>query len=439
MTFKPTHHSGYQTDIYGSLGTRPDYSTDPAVLESQAKDVLTKEAWGYIDGSAALGLTYRHNRAAFERYSLVPRMLRDVTLRSTRVTLFGKEYDSPILAAPIGVQGIAHADGEIATAKACRNQNVPMILSTAATRTIEEAAEANQDGEKWYQLYWPKTDAVTISLLERAKKAGYTTLIVTLDTFTLGWRSRDLDESYLPFLFGQGTQIGFSDPVFNEMLKTRPSGGLGDVKNLLSKMTNPIQALRLLYYARTIKKSRAWLAEMNSSTYKSWKNLELIKKHWTHGPILLKGIQSVEDARLAIENGMDGIVVSNHGGRQGMYLSRRSGNLSNMSVSGAIASLDALAAITSDPVIKSSNLTVLFDSGIRTGSDVIKAMALGAHAILLGRPYIYGLACNGQQGVEDVFKALKADLEVTMGSMGIKELTKAELQGILAPQASPRL
>lgn len=202
MPFKPTDHSKYQRDIYGTLGTRPQYSTDPIVLESQAKDVLTKKAWGYIDGSAALGLTYKHNRAAFERYTLVPRMLRDVTYRSTRVTLFGKEYDSPILAAPIGVQGIAHSDGEIATAKACKNQNVPMILSTAATRTIEEAAEASGSGERWYQLYWPKTDAVTVSLLQRAKKAGYTTLVVTLDTFTLGWRSRDLDESYLPFVFG---------------------------------------------------------------------------------------------------------------------------------------------------------------------------------------------------------------------------------------------
>lgn len=200
MVFRPTDHSKYQRDIYESLDVRPEYSTDPIVLEYQAKEVLTKEAWGYIDGSAALGLTYKHNRDAFSRYHLIPRMLRDVTNRSTRITLFGKEYDSPILAAPIGVQGIAHSDGEIATVKACLNHNVPMILSTAATRTIEEVAVANGNGEKWYQLYWPKTDAVTVSLLQRAKKAGYTTLVVTLDTFTLGWRSRDLDESYLPFV-----------------------------------------------------------------------------------------------------------------------------------------------------------------------------------------------------------------------------------------------
>lgn len=424
MPFKATNHSDYQREIYGTLGLRPAYSTDPIVLEEQAKDVLSKQAWGYIDGSASLGLTYRHNRQAFERYPLIPRMLRDVTRRSTRVTLFGKEYDSPILAAPIGVQGIAHGDAETATAKACRAQNVPMILSTAATRTIEQAAEANGDGERWYQLYWPRTDKITVSLLERAKKAGYTTLVVTLDTFTLGWRSRDLDESYLPFLFGEGTQIGFSDPVFNQMFASQPRGGLTELKTLFSKMTNPLQAIKLLYYAKTVKKSQAWLAEMNSSTYMSWEQLELIKQHWTHGPILLKGIQSVADAKLAIKHGMDGIIVSNHGGRQ---------------VSGAIASLDALANICADPTVSSSDLTILFDSGIRTGSDVLKAMALGAHAILLGRPYIYGLACNGQQGIEDVFRALKADLEVTMGSMGIKELTKTELEGVLGLNASAKL
>lgn len=313
MAFNATNHSSYQTEIYGTLGTAPQYSTDPVLLEAQAKEVLTKEAWGYIDGSAALGLTYKANRKAFDRYPLIPRMLRDVTKRSTRISLFGREYDSPILVAPVGVQGIAHSDGEIATAKACTAQNVPFILSTAATRTIEQAAEASGQGERWYQLYWPKTEAVTISLMERAKAAGFTTLVVTLDTFTLGWRSRDLDGSYLPFLFGEGTQIGFSDPVFNTMYANQSSGGFSDLKALFTKFSNPVQALKLLYYAKTIRKSKAWLAEMNSSTYKSWEDLALIKKHWTHGPILLKGIQQVGDAQLAIKHGMDGIIVSNHG------------------------------------------------------------------------------------------------------------------------------
>lgn len=414
--FKPTFHSEYQRDIYGALGTPPPYSTDPIVLEALAKKKMTKEAWGYIDGSAALGLTYRHNREAFERYPLIPRMLRDVTERSTRITLFGQEYDSPILAAPIGVQGIAHADGEIATARACAAQNVPMILSTAATRTIEEAAVANgPNGARFFQLYWPKTDAITVSLLERAKAAGYTTLVVTLDTFVLGWRSRDLDRSYLPFLFGQGTQIGFSDRVFNAHYDALPGATLADLQLLLRKVRNPAHALRLLSHAKTIRKSRAWLAEMNSGTYMDWSRLDLIKKHWT-GPIVLKGIQSVEDAERAVDAGVSGIVVSNHGGRQ---------------VSGAIASLDALRDIAASSRVRESRMTLLFDSGVRTGSDVVKAMALGADAILLGRPYVYGLAVDGQRGVESVFQALKADLEVTMGSLGLKTLRKDELKGII--------
>jgi lactate 2-monooxygenase len=416
MPFKPTNHAAYQRDLYAAFAP-PIQSTCPERLQEQAKKVMPATSWDYIDGSAALGLTQKANLAAFKKYPLIPRMLRNVTERSTRVTLFGKEYDSPILAAPIGVQEIAHPDGETATAKACRAQNVPMILSTAATRTIEQVAEANGDGERWYQLYWPKSDHVTISLLNRAKAAGFTTLVVTLDTFIIGYRSRDLDTSYLPFLYqAQGVQIGFSDPVFNKDFEALPPPSFNDLKQLLSRAgKSPWLIAKLLAKAKTLRKCRVWLAEMNSGTYKTWDNLSLLRKHWD-GPILLKGIQSIHDARLAIEHGMDGIVVSNHGGRQ---------------LSGAVSSLDCLANICSDPAI-TSKLTILFDSGIRTGSDVIKAMALGANGILLGRPYIYGLAVNGQRGIEEVFKGLKADLEISMGQLGIDELTREQLDTVLA-------
>jgi lactate 2-monooxygenase len=414
MPKQPTNHAEYQRDIYAAFAP-PIQSTCPEQLQEQAKKTLTPEAWDYIDGSAALGVTQRTNREAFDKYPLIPRMLRNVTNRSTRITLFGKEYDSPIIAAPIGVQEIAHRDGETATAKACRAQNVPMILSTAATRTIEQIAEANADGERWYQLYWPKSDDITISLLNRAKAAGFTTLVVTLDTFTLGYRSRDLDRSYLPFLYqGQGIQIGLSDPVFNKELEALPPPTFEELKQLL-RGKSPWLAAKILARAKSLRKSRAWLSEMNSGTYKSWDQLSLLRQNWD-GPILLKGIQSIHDARLAIEHGMDGIIVSNHGGRQ---------------LSGAVASLDCLANICSDSAII-SKLTILFDSGIRTGSDIIKAMALGANGILLGRPYIYGLAVNGQRGIEEVFKGIKADLELAMGQLGIGELTTEQLDGVLA-------
>ena len=429
---RPTNFSEYQRDIYGAFAP-PRISTDPLVLQEQAHKVLTKEAWDYVDGSAAWGLTYKYNRAAFDNYRLVPRMLRNVTERSTRISLFGKEYESPILLAPIGVQGQVHRDAEEATARAAAKLNVPMILSTAASRTIEQAAAANRytspedgktrDGERWYQLYWPKSDDVTISLLNRAKAAGYTTLVVTLDTFVLAYRSRDLDSSYLPFLFGEGTQIGFSDPVFNAKFEREPKGSVTELFELLRKSTNPFRFARLLVNARTIAKSRSWLAEMNSGTYKSWEQLALLKQHWP-GKIVLKGIQSVEDAKLAIQHGIDGIVVSNHGGRQ---------------VSGAVASLDALAEICADEQVRQSGLTILFDSGIRTGSDVIKALALGANAVLLGRPYIYGLACDGQAGVEAVVRGLQADLEITMGNIGIQYLERPQLQCVVKPYAGASL
>jgi isopentenyl diphosphate isomerase/L-lactate dehydrogenase-like FMN-dependent dehydrogenase len=204
--------------------------------------------------------------------------------------------------------------------------------------------------------------------------------------------------------------------VFNKDFEALPPPSFNDLKQLLSRAgKSPWLIAKLLAKAKTLRKCRVWLAEMNSGTYKTWDNLSLLRKHWD-GPILLKGIQSIHDARLAIEHGMDGIIVSNHGGRQ---------------LSGAVSSLDCLANICSDPAI-TSKLTILFDSGIRTGSDVIKAMALGANGILLGRPYIYGLAVNGQRGIEEVFKGLKADLEISMGQLGIDELTREQLDTVLA-------
>jgi len=254
-----------------------------------------------------------------------------------------------------------------------------MVLSTAATRTIEEVALANGDGDRWYQLYWPKPqdEEVTASLLRRAQANGYKVLVITLDTFNLAWRPTDLDESYLPFIWGEGCQIGLSDPVFNEKYEKAQSNdtrsAFEKLREAYDAMTRPgtlAGALKVLANASTVKKSRAWMEILNSATYREWDHLETIKQLWD-GPIVLKGIQTVEDAHRAIQYGMDGIIVSNHGGRQ---------------LDGAIASLDALAEIGADEKVKNSSLTVLFDSGIRTGSDVLKALALGAKAVLVARP-----------------------------------------------------
>lgn len=328
---------------------------------------------------------------------------------------------------PVGVQAIAHGEGEEATAKACSGVGVPMVLSTAASRTIEEVAAANgEGGDRWFQLYWPRPqyEDVTASILRRAKQNGFKVLVVTLDTFMLAWRPTDLDEAYLPFIWGTGCQIGVSDPVFNkryeeEMLAEDSSRSVGEkVRESWDFLTRPgslTGAVRVLRNGKTVKKARAWMDAMNSGTYREWEHLRILKKLWD-GPIVLKGIQTVEDAQRAVEYGMDGIVVSNHGGRQ---------------LDGAIASLDALAEITADEKVMSSGLTVLFDGGIRTGSDVLKALALGAKAVLIARPYMYGLAMGGQKGVEHVLKCMLADTDNMLANLGktsLRELVREDLQ-----------
>jgi lactate 2-monooxygenase len=419
----PNAFTQYQRTIYASFRA-PSISTKPSEWEALARAKVPAPNFGYVAGSASSGATAAANLSAFDQYRLRPRMLVNATRRDMSVTLFGTKYESPLLVAPVGVQNIMHPDAEEATAKACRELKVPMIVSSAATRTIEQVAAANGDGDRWYQLYWPRPqyEDVTVSLLQRAKANGYKVLVVTLDTFNLAWRPTDLDTAYLPFLWGDGCQIGHSDPVFNrryeeEVANDKRSAGekMKEALDLMSRPGSPYEAVKLLLSSKTIRKSRAWLDVMNSGTYREWAHLEILKKYWD-GPIVLKGIQTIEDAHRAIDYGMDGIIVSNHGGRQ---------------VDGAIASLDALADIGADERVKNSKITLLFDSGIRSGSDVLKALALGAKAVLIGRPFMYGLAIKGQEGVEHVLRCLLADTDNMLGNLGkkgVKELSRYDLQ-----------
>jgi hypothetical protein len=258
--------------------------------------------------------------------------------------------------------------------------------------------------------------------LRRAQINGYKVLVITLDTFNLAWRPTDLDTSYLPFIWGQGCAIGLSDPVFNARYEARLASDTRSLSEKLSEAYSTLRrpgtlygALKVLTNITTLRKSQAWMEILNSATYREWQHLETIKKLW-HGPIVLKGIQTVSDAHKAIDYGIDGIIISNHGGRQ---------------LDGAIASLDALAEIGADERVKNSNLTLLFDSGIRTGSDVLKALALGAKAVLIGRPYMYGLAIAGQKGVEHVLRCILADTDNMLGNLGkrsIRELSREDLQ-----------
>ncbi|KAF3929286.1 hypothetical protein AA313_de0207295 [Arthrobotrys entomopaga] len=408
-----TEHGAYQMELYGQFNP-PRYPTDPTQWEALARRSVPSPNFMYVYGSATTGQTYRANLKAFESRKIIPRMLVDARVKSTEVEILGKKYSSPLICAPVGVQSIMNPEGEEATAKACANLGIPFILSTASTRSIEQIAEVyGSGGDRWYQLYWPRSDEIAVSLLNRAWKSGYTTLVVTLDTFQLGYRPGDLDNCYLPFIWGEGCQIGFTDPVFNRLYaegKYNDPNKPGSIFDLLGRASNPLQACKLLYNALTIKKSLAWCSEISGPIYRTWSDLPRLKQHWP-GKILLKGIQSVDDAKQAarMDGVIDGIIVSNHGGRQ---------------VDGAIASIDALAMIMADEIVKNSHLTVLFDSGIRTGSDVIKAMALGAKGVLIGRPMMWGLAMGGEAGVEHVFKCLRADLEINMALAGIKNLSE---------------
>lgn len=424
----PDSYVQYQREIYASL-RRPKYSTKPAQWEAAARAAVPLPNFLYVYGAASSESTHAANISAFERYRLRPWMLVQATRRDMSVEIFGRRYPSPLLAAPIGVQEILHPDAEEATARACASVKIPMILSTAATRSIEQVAKANGDSDRWYQLYWPKPQAeeLTASLLSRAKANGFQVLVVTLDTFMIGWRPNDLDESYIPFVWGQGCQVGFSDPVFQRMYAELQAEDTRSVTEKLSEIWQILKrpgsiggAAKVLANASVIKKAMLFTSLVASGNYRDWNDLHILRKYWD-GPIVLKGIQTVEDAHKAIDHGMDGIVVSNHGGRQ---------------LDGAIASIDALAEIGADEKVKSSGLTILFDSGIRTGSDVLKAIALGAKAVLVGRPYVYGLAMGGEAGVKHVLNCLLADTDNSLANFGkksIAEISRDDLRAIQQP------
>ena len=400
----------YQDEIYlaGLGGVTPDLPTDLNELERAAAGRLTPGAYAYIAGSAGSGDTARENREAFRRWRIVPRMLTDVSSPSYASTVLGADLAVPFLLAPVGVLGVAHPGGEVAVARAAAACGVPIVLSTASSTAMEEVAEASGDGQRWFQLYWPQDRAVAASFLARAKAAGFTALVITLDTRMLAWRPRDLDQAFQPFLRGVGIQNYLTDPAFQESLAALASAGpaapasAGPASADLAAPASADLAAAILQFTRIF-----------GDRTLTWDDLSFARDHWD-GPIVVKGILSVADAERAAGAGMDGIIVSNHGGRQ---------------VDGAIAALDALPAIVA---AVGSRITVLFDSGIRGGSDMLKALALGARAVLIGRPYAFGLGMGGEDGVRHVLRALRNDFELTMRLSGYASL------GELCPQSLVR-
>jgi lactate 2-monooxygenase len=350
------------------------WPVSPEEWEQRAREALEPAAFDYVAGGAGEEATMHENLAAFSRRRLRPRMLVGTDERDLSVELLGLASPAPLLLAPIGVLSIVHPDAELAVARASAATGVPLVVSSAASTPLEEVASETGATGRWFQLYWFSDRQLAGSLVRRAEEAGYGAIVLTVDTLSLGWRDRDLRNGYLPFLGGEGLAQFFSDPVFRESLDAPPED---DVQ------TAAIRALLTFPNLGLTWDDLAWLREQTAL------------------PLLVKGVLTAEDARLAVEHGVEGLVVSNHGGRQ---------------VDGAVASLDALVEVRE---AVGAGYPLLVDGGIRRGADVLKALALGADAVLLGRLYVYGLAVGGAEGVETVIRRLAAELDLTMALSGV--------------------
>ncbi len=376
----------YYRQIYaaGAAGESPALPVSWAELEARAQEALDDRARGYVSGSAGTEDTYRANLDAFRRWRIVPRMLRDVADRSLATKLLGSELIAPVMLAPIGVQSLFHPEGELATARGAVAAGLGIVASSVSDNSLEDIAAAHGDAPHWFQLYWPNDSDVAVSMVARAESAGYGAIVVTVDNAFPGWKPRDLQEAYLPGLEGRGVANYVKDPALRARMSNPDDPGEG-IGMFLTVFPNPSL---------------------------TWDDLDTLRE-MTSLPILLKGVLHPEDAVEARDRGVAGLVVSNHGGRQ---------------VDGAIASLDALPDIAA---AVGDDLAILLDSGVRSGADAFKALALGADAVLLGRPYVWGLALGGAEGVETVIRMFLAELDLTMALSGLTrpaEIDRAALE-----------
>lgn len=381
MTDSPRH---FGPEIQGAIylrgvgGAKPEIPTSFSGLEAAAKQKMSPEAWAYTAGGAGLETAMEANRAAFARYPIAPRVLGGAGERNLATEIFGVRAAAPVMSSPIGVLEMMHPEADLAVARAMARLNLPMIISSQASAPMEEIAKANGDGPRFFQLYWGKSDAIAESFVRRAEAAGAKAIFITLDTVALGWRPRDLDLGFLPFLRSKGIAQYTSDPVFRAMLAQTPE-------------ENPLAAA-------------VQFTQVFSDPGLDWARIAKIRS-WTKLPIVLKGVIRADDAARAVKEGFDGVMVSNHGGRQ---------------VDGGVGALDALPGVVSAAAGK---IPVFFDSGVRCGADIFKALALGASAVGVGRPYAYGLALAGESGVQTVMEYLLAELDLTMALNGCRSPT----------------
>jgi isopentenyl diphosphate isomerase/L-lactate dehydrogenase-like FMN-dependent dehydrogenase len=408
----PSYGRRRQSDIYlaGTRGRKPRVPQDPVALERAARRKMSRVGFAYIAGGAGLETTMAANRAAFERVRIVPRMLRNTSARTLEIELYGRTLPAPILIAPVGALGLAHRDADVAVARAAAAERVPMIFSNQASCSMEECVALMGDAPRWFQLYPSNSDELVRSFLARAERCGCEAVVVTLDTTSLGWRIRDLDLGFLPFLGAEGIAQYVSDPAFQRLVDVAPPPARG---RMTPAALRALWRLSRRYPGSTWENLRSPRPRLAVRTFldvfarptMQWQDLALVRDA-TRLPILLKGILHPEDARLALEHGVDGIVVSNHGGRQ---------------IDGGLASLEALPPILE---VVDGRVPVLVDSGIRGGADVFKAVALGATAVLVGRPYCFGLGIAGEAGVREVLQNFIADFDITLGLAGCKSVAE---------------
>ncbi len=401
-----------QSMIYraGVLGRRPVVPADFAELERRAKRASSAEAWAYVAGGAGEGRTMRRNRAAFDRWAIVPRMAAGAVDRDLSVELLGTRLPSPLLLAPVGAGALMGKDSDVAIATGAAETGTPYIFSNQGCNPMEECAVAMGDTPRWFQLYWSKDERLVDSLIARAERIGAGALVVTLDTTVLGWRPQDLNLGSLPFTKGLGLAQYTSDPVFREIVaeragqpRERPKVTPGAIRALIAMSRNHPGPFWANLRSPVPRASVETFLDIYSNPGLNWDHLATLRRR-TSLPVVLKGILAPEDARRAFDIGVDAIVVSNHGGRQ---------------VDNAVASLDALAGIRAE---LGPEPTLLFDSGIRTGADVFTALALGADAVLLGRPHLYGFALAGAHGVAEVIRNVIAELDLTMALAGARTI-----------------
>ena len=428
-----------QSAIYraGTYGRRPRVPTNGQALEEAARRSMSRRGFAYVAGSAGGESTARANLSAFDRWRVVPRMLVDTSERDLGVELFGRHHTSPLLVAPIGVLSTAHPDADLAVARGAREQGVLPVLSTQASVPMERVAEELGGSGHWYQLYWSRDDDLVASLLERAEACGSEAIVVTLDTAYLGWRPRDLDLGHLPFARGEGIAQYTSDPVFQRLVADRVAaqrtadGGAGDdapaprptpaaVRSLVSLSRNHPGDTRRNLASPEPRAAVETFLDVFSKPSLTWEDLPRLRRLTTL-PVVLKGVLHPDDARRAVAEGVDGVYVSNHGGRQ---------------VDHSVAALDALPGVVDAVRGAGSEAPVLFDSGVRSGADAFVALALGADAVGIGRPHVYGLALDGAAGVAAVLRNIVAELDLTMALTGCRTLADVTRDRLV--EAEPR-